>query len=268
MGYKTIKEGKKILFGEDSPFKSEGAALDFENERTNEIGVILWESFFELIQVGELSENDLIKIFKGHPYKIFKEESQMEEVKQEICKLVKTKSRLKLEDEPLECMVYALLGTLAELGKCKGYRARAEKAERYKRDAESTFNEWSEAINEFKNETGNGWAHRAKSLLTRLGITTGKSQSKTDKNSMFSDYKDLITGSEWDWNTFRCIKKQPLSKQEALEVLKNKYGLNSANACLEQLRVFNKEQKERLKSEGFSTEVCPNILPGKNPYKD
>ncbi len=217
MGYKTIKEIKKILFGEDTQIRSEGSVLDFENERTNEIGNILWDSFFDLIQVGDLSENDLLKIFKGNPHHIFKESPHMEEIKQEICKLVKIKSPLKLEDDPLERMIYSLLGTLAELGKCKRYRGRALKAEMYKRDAESTFNEWDEAINEFKKETGYGWAHRAKSLLTRLGITTGKRQSKIDKGRMFSDYKDLITGSEWDWDTFHYIKKQPLSKQEALE---------------------------------------------------
>lgn len=101
---------------------------------------------------------------------------------------------------------------------------------------------------------------RARAFLNHLGIT--KRREKTNKKYMFYEYMELVYGSI-DFATFK--PKEALSKDEALEVLREKYGLSSQQACLEQLRKYTRKVKKQAEQEGRSCNF-DNILPGRNPY--
>ena len=141
------------------------------------------------------------------------------------------------------------------------YRKRAIEAEKKIEDYEGIFNFVKEAYKKYRSKDHKRWDQRAKAFLNHFGLTNRKREEKPNKKWMFYEYMGLITG-EIDLKALKFAK--PVSKQKALEILKEKYAINSPEACLLQLRTYTREAKKNAEIRGDDIPCFKGILPG-NP---
>ncbi len=115
---------------------------------------------------------------------------------------------------------------------------------------------------EFKSPEHERLRERATAFFSYLGWNTKKGE-KTNKLNLFHEYMNLITGGV-DIETWE--HKEPLSKEEAIEVLKDRYDINSTDAVIEQLRVHISERKKQAKKRG-EQHGLKKIIPWRSEHK-
>jgi hypothetical protein len=212
-----IIKSKQVLFGNDPWFKILCEIPELVKKLKDAISVAVSdESFLERINLtNSLTRERLDEVIEDD--KIFVE--------------------LKL----IDCLT--LLHHMERLVECERERTILEEGCKY-------FIEREHEVLKVYNSDGRRQEDRLRNVAKIMGLTngTGKKKPKYDGKALFEEYMSLINGSI-EWETYKV--KEPMRKWDAVRYLKNKYEIQSEDACLKQLQREIAKRRKRAKREGF-----------------